>query len=361
MLKFILKRLFYGILVMFGVTTVVFFLFNVLPGDPARILLGNHAEQSQIDEINRDLGRDKPIATQYMMYLNDLSPISVHDVVDPDHYLFLNKKKYTGVVLFNISSTKAIVLKYPYLRRSWFTKRKVSEIIMDKLPKTAILAVASIVLASILGIIFGIFAAVYKNSMFDRSSLVFAVLGMAGPSFFVGIIIAMMLGYFWSKEFPFPVLLLMICGVLTVINMVITFRKKRASLDEAVPATVGELERAQARYDRKLFLNVFLGSLWKSLSWAALIWFVIYALHRFFGMPFPFIDSYLSLPGTGLNNQGSIFEYDDFGNEKLVLKNLVLPSLTLGIRPLAIVLQLTRSSLLEVLSHDYIRTNPKWP
>src|ERR1051325_2297929 len=356
MIKFILKRLFYGILVMFGVTTVVFFLFNVLPGDPARILLGNHAEQSQIDEINRDLGRDKPIATQYLMYLNDLSPVSVHDVVDPDHYLFLNKKKYTGVVLFNISSTKAIVLKYPYLRRSWFTKRKVSEIIMDKLPKTAILAVASIVLASILGIIFGIFAAVYKNSVFDRSSPVFAVLGMAGPSFFVGIIVAMMLGYFWSKEFPFPVLLLAIWGVLTLVFAMRESLKRRRDYDEAVPKTMGGLERSKIRYSQKYFFGVILPSAWKALTWASLVWFIIYALHRFFGLPFPLIDSYLSLPGTGLNNQGSIFEYDDFGNEKLVLKNLVLPSLTLGIRPLAIVLQLTRSSLLEVLSHDYIRT-----
>jgi peptide/nickel transport system permease protein len=73
-------------------------------------------------------------------------------------------------------------------------------------------------------------------------------------------------------------------------------------------------------------------------------------------MPLLWADWYVGLPGTGLNNQGSIFEYDDFGNEKVVLKNLVLPALTLGIRPLAIVLQLTRSSLLDVLSQDYIRT-----
>src|ERR1051326_811692 len=117
---------------MFGVTTVVFLLFNVLPGDPARMMLGQNATQEQIDAINKDLGRDKPIATQYLMYLNDLCPISIHNVTDPDHYLYLNPKKYSAVKLFNISSTKAIVLKYPYLRRSYITKRNVSEIIIDK-------------------------------------------------------------------------------------------------------------------------------------------------------------------------------------------------------------------------------------
>lgn len=338
MARFIFKRLFYGMLVMFGVTTVVFFLFNVLPGDPARMMLGQNAQQEQIDAINKDLGRDKPIATQYLMYLNDLSPISVHNVTDPDHYLYLNPKKYSAIKLFNISSTKAIVLKYPYLRRSYITKRKVSEIIIDKLPATAILAVASIVLASILGIVMGMFAAIYKNSVFDRSSLVFAVLGMAGPSFFVGIIIAMMLGYFWSKEFPFPMLLVVIYLVWSVFEFALSWRINK-TVD--VPRS---------------FKDVFLASLWKSLFWSAFVWFILYSLHRFFGVPIPLADSYIGLPGTGLNNQGSIFEYDDFGNEKIVMKNLVLPAITLGIRPLAIVIQLTRSSLLDVLSQDYIRT-----
>ena len=283
MAKFILKRLFYGILVMLGVTTVVFFLFNVLPGDPARVMLGNHATQEQIDEINKDLGRDKPLLTQYLMYLNDLSPVSVHNVTDPDHFLYLAPKKYSAIKLFNISSTKAVVLKFPYLRRSYVTKRKVSEIILDKLPKTAILAVASIVLASILGIIFGLFAAVYKNSLFDRSSLVFAVLGMAGPSFFVGIIIAMMLGYFWSKEFPFPVLLLGICALFTIFNYIRDEIKARR--DDEVPKNLDTLVKKLKYYG----LNRFLSALWKSLFWSALIWFVIYALHRFFGVPFPLI------------------------------------------------------------------------
>ncbi|MEW6467286.1 MAG: ABC transporter permease [Bacteroidota bacterium] len=339
MLKFIAKRIFYGLLVLFGVVTIVFFLFNVLPGDPARMMLGQHAEQKLLDAINKDLGRDKPLAVQYLVYLNDLSPISIHDVADPDNHLYLNPKKYTATKLFNVSSSKAIVLKYPYLRKSYINKRKVSEIIIEKLPATAILAVASIVIASCLGIVLGIFAAINKNSLFDRSSLVFAVLGMAGPSFFIGIIIAMMFGYFWTKEFPFPLLFIVIY------------------LLWAIGVFIRDYLRAKKNiYSELKIRSLILGALWKSILWSVIVWMVVYTLNKFFHVPFPLIDYYFQLPGTGLNNQGSIFKVDDLGNETLMLKNLILPAVTLGIRPLAIVIQLTRSSMLDVLSQDYIRT-----
>ena len=94
MIKFIFKRLFYGFLVLLGVITVVFLLFNVLPGDPARAMLGQRADQASIDAINKDLGRDKPLPVQFIMYINDLSPISVHDDVDKNHYLYLSLDKY---------------------------------------------------------------------------------------------------------------------------------------------------------------------------------------------------------------------------------------------------------------------------
>lgn len=59
---------------------------------------------------------------------------------------------------------------------------------------------------------------------------------------------------------------------------------------------------------------------------------------------------------TGLNIQGSIFELDELGNDIIVWKNLLLPTLALGVRPLAIITQITRSSVLDVLSSPYIQT-----
>lgn len=259
MIKYISKKILYGVLVLYGVITVIFFLFNVLPGDPATIMLGQRANKDAIEAIHKDLGTDRPIMEQYAMYLNDLSPISVHNNINNQSLWFLNPEKYSWTPLFTFGENKSVVAKLPYLRRSYITKRKVSDIIVETLPETAVLAFTSIVIASIVGIFLGIISAVKRNTIYDRMSLVLAVLGMAAPSFFVGLIIAWLFGYV-LKDY------------------------------------------------------------------------------------------------TGLSPTGSLYDIDVWDGEKLKLKNLILPSITLGIRPLAIVVQLMRSSLLDVMSQDYIRT-----
>ncbi len=258
MIQFIIKRLLYGFLVLIGVITIVFLLFNVLPGDPARMMLGQRADIASVEAINKDLGRDKPLPVQFLMYVNDLSPISVHDPIHPEHYLYLSKQKYSYKQLFSTGS-KVVVLKYPYLRRSYITKRKVSDIIIETLPETTILALASILFGSFFGILLGILSAVKKNSWLDKGALIFAILGTALPSFFVGLIFIWLFGF-------------------------------------------------------------------------------------------------VLLDYTGLHNIGTLFITDDFGDEHLELKNIILPTVTLGLRPLAVIIQLTRNSLLDVLSQDYIRT-----
>lgn len=71
---------------------------------------------------------------------------------------------------------------------------------------------------------------------------------------------------------------------------------------------------------------------------------------------FAIIFGYLLRQVTGLNMQGSIFEVNDYGNDYLSYKNLILPALALGIRPVSVITQLTRGSFLDVLSGDFIRT-----
>lgn len=259
MAKFIFRKFLYGAVVLFGVVTTIFFLFNVLPGDPATVMLGQRAGKDAIDAINRDLGRDKPLPQQYAHYLNDLSPVSVHHLSDRGHLWYLDPAKYSWAPLFTVGN-KAVVLKVPYLRRSYITKRNVSEIIRDTLPETALLAVVAMLLASALGIFLGVITATHKNSLLDRSIFVGAtVFGMSAPSFLVGLLMAWLFGYVLSAY-------------------------------------------------------------------------------------------------TGLNASGSLYELDVWQGEQIQWKNLILPALTLGVRPLSIVIQLTRSSLLDVLSQDYIRT-----
>lgn len=260
MLTYTLKRLLYGILVLLGVVTLVFFLFNILPGDPARMMLGQRADAESIEIINRDLGRDKPIAIQYVNYLNDLLPISIHNNSDSDNYFFLAPEKYAPYTQLIKLGNVSIVLKSPYLRRSYQSQRKVSEIISSAFPQTALLAIVALGFALVVGILLGVLSALFKDSWIDRLTLVVSTLGMSLPSFFAAILIA---------------------------------------------------------------------------------WFFAYVLADL----------------THLNMFGNLYTVDDYGTgEYLDLRNLILPAITLGIRPLATLTQLTRNSMLEALSQDYIRT-----
>ena len=76
MFQFIIKKITYSILVLWGVLTLVFFLFNVLPGDPARMMLDQREDSEQLLMLKKRYGFNKPIVTQYFLYLNDLSPFS---------------------------------------------------------------------------------------------------------------------------------------------------------------------------------------------------------------------------------------------------------------------------------------------
>jgi peptide/nickel transport system permease protein len=261
MINFILKRLFYGFLVLLGVVSVVFLLFNVLPGDPARMMLGQRADSASVAAINHDLGRDKSLTVQYLNYINDLSPISVHNSVNENSFWYLNPEKYTSAkVLFHIGKSKVVVVKPPYLRRSYQNSRSVSDILFEAFPKTALLAIVAISIALIIGLVIGVLSALYKDTWFDKIAMVLSVSGMSVPSFFAAIV-------------------------------------------------------------------------------------------------FAWLFAFVLAPYTGLSMFGSLYSVDDFGRgEYINLKNLILPAVVLGIRPLAIVVELTRSSLLEVLSQDYIRT-----
>ncbi len=69
MTNFLLQRLFYSLLIIFGVVTVTFFLMYILPGDPARLMLGQRADVQSVEAIRAELGLDKPIYEQYLSFL----------------------------------------------------------------------------------------------------------------------------------------------------------------------------------------------------------------------------------------------------------------------------------------------------
>lgn len=259
MAGYILQKFGYALLTLLGVVTVIFLLFTILPGDPARMMLGQNETAEQVAIVKKKYGFDKPIGNQYLYYLNDLSPLSFHSD-KTDDYTFLSEDKYTYTKMFTLGTT-TVVLKYPYMRESFQKNgKKVSAVIAETLPNTAILAVSAIIIAMFLGILLGIVSVLFKDGWIDKTIQLVSTFGMSVPSFFSAIIFAWIFGYL---------------------------------------------------------------------------------LHEY----------------TGLNMTGSLYEVDDFGEGKYIQwKNLILPAIVLGIRPLAVVTQLMRNSLLEVLSQDYIRT-----
>lgn len=256
MLAYITRKLLYGIAVLWGVATLVFFLFNILPGDPAQMMLGQRADKESVDAIREELGMNQSLAKQYVDYLNDLVPISFYDISNGTQKL----EKIGHYGKFATIGSTAIVVKAPYLRMSYQSKRKVSDILGEAFPNTLLLAAVSISIALILGLLIGIMAAVVNKPFWNKLTLFVTTIGMSLPSFFAAILMAWIFGFLLQEH-------------------------------------------------------------------------------------------------TGLNMTGSLYSVDDFGRgEYLSLANLILPALTLGMRPLAVVTELTRTSLLEALSMDYVRT-----
>lgn len=252
-LRYFIRKILYGLTVLWGVVSLVFLLFNVLPGDPARLTLGQRSDLASLENVRKELNLDKPVFTRYLLYLNDLSPVGIHGNTEADHL------KYQPYAHIALGSTKEMDIKNPYLGRSYQSKRLVWDVLADALPGTIILALSAMAFATVFGILLGVIAALHKNTWLDTSAVLASVAGISAPSFFAGLLIAYLFGYVFS-------------GI------------------------------------------------------------------------------------TGLSMVGSLWEYDTFGGRYLSVKNLILPALTLGIRPLAIITQLTRSSLLDVLTQDYIRT-----
>ncbi len=249
MYRFLAKKIVYGYFVLVGVVVVVFFLFQGF-GDPARLVLGQAGDSTTIQNIRKELALDQPKWKQFVLYLNDVSLISIHSSSE------IQKKQLKG---FFIGKNQKIGLKVPYLRRSYQSKREVGDLLMEALPGTILLAFTAMLLATIVGVLLGILAAVKQNTWMDTSSVFASVLGISAPSFFMGIILAYLFGFVLSDY-------------------------------------------------------------------------------------------------SGLHMTGSLFYIDAFNGKNLQFKNLLLPAITLGIRPLAIITQLTRSSMLDVLDQDYIRT-----
>ena len=235
--------------VVLGLHALLFVLTSGM-GDPARMLVGQRADQGTLESIRRELGLDQPLHRQYLQQLAELAPIGRLDSAararQPHWALTSGEPQWA--------------LKAPWLRRSFQSGQPVLGLILQRLPATALLAVSSLLIAAALGVGLGAAAGYRAHTALDRALSLVSVLGVAAPTFVVAIVLA----------FVFAVWL----GPLTGLN----------------------------------------------------------------------VTGYVVRPS--LLGEGWVFEWS----------NLLLPSLTLGLRPAALIFQLTRSGVIEALGSDMART-----
>lgn len=234
-LAYIFKRLFQLMLILLGVSILVFLMLRMIPGDPAQLLLGEFASPEELARLRVQLGLDQPLPAQYWIYIRNIL-----------HGDFGNSVR-TGV---------------PVLQE-----------ISPRLLATVELSFAAMLIATLLGIAAGVISSVKQYSIFDYGSMLLALIGVSMPIFWLGL----MLIYLLSVKFP----LLPMMG--------------RISMGLETEPVTG-----------------------------------------------------LLLVDTLLNGQWAAF-WD-------VCLHLLLPAFTLATIPMAIVARITRSSMLEVLNKDYVRT-----
>ncbi len=151
MLSFVLRRAGRLLLTVLLISTLVFFLIRILPGDPAEVVAGFEASDAELAEIRDRLGTDEPVLTQYIGWLTDLLKLD--------------------------------------LGRSFFSNEPVRGLIFARLPVTLLLAGLAFLFALAVAVPLGVISAVRRGSFIDYVGVVYSQLGMAIPGFWLGILL----------------------------------------------------------------------------------------------------------------------------------------------------------------------------
>ncbi|MBC8042102.1 MAG: ABC transporter permease [Rhizobacter sp.] len=157
MLTFLLRRMLQALLIVFGVATATFFMMYVLPGDPARLMLGNRADVQSVEAVRAELGLDQPLYIQYARFLGKAAQGN--------------------------------------LGRSYATNRGVLETILERFPATALLALSAMAISTVLGIAIGIISAIRRYTWIDNGVMLLALVGISTPGFFAGLLVAWIFGF----------------------------------------------------------------------------------------------------------------------------------------------------------------------
>jgi peptide/nickel transport system permease protein len=160
---YILRRFFFLIFIMIGVTLVIFLVSRIVPGDPALLMAGDGATLQDIENLRHQWGMDRPVYIQYLTYLKNL-------------------------------------LKGDF-GRSIFTARPVLYDLKEYFPATFELTVFSLLLATLFGIFSGVVSANHKDKGIDHATRIFSLLGLSMPIFWLGLLLLLVIHYHFGLLF----------------------------------------------------------------------------------------------------------------------------------------------------------------
>lgn len=222
MAKYVLKRFLFLIPIMLGVSFIVFGLLYLTPGDPARNALGPNASEQAVQELREDMGLNDPFLVQYGRYV------------------------------------KNIVTKGD-LGQSYITRVPVVNEIFSRAPATVKLAFFSILLAVIIGIPIGIVSAVKQYSAFDNITMIFALIGLSMPVFWLGLLLIMLfsvkLGWLPSSGFSTPSHMILPCLALGLQQVAVITRMTRSSMLEVIRQDYINTARAKGQREKVVILH----------------------------------------------------------------------------------------------------------
>jgi peptide/nickel transport system permease protein len=221
LLAFLRRRVVQMIPVLLGISLITFFMIHLIPGDPARNMLGPRATPERVAELRQSLGLDEPLWSQYRRFL-------------------------TGVVRGDLGT-------------SLYYRQAVGPLVLERLPPTVFLIVYSAVIALIVAIPLGIVAAVRRNSWVDQTIRTVSLITLAMPAFWLGVLLILYFGLYrawfpvggYGETFPEHLHHLFLPSLTIALSIApILIRSLRSSMAGNLRAQFATTARAKGLTDR---------------------------------------------------------------------------------------------------------------
>ena len=220
MLRFLAARLFSALVVVLGVSVLVFLLIHLVPGDPVEVMLGEGSQATDREALRQALGLDRPWSVQLVQYLEGLLRLDL------------------GVSLYS--------------------RRPIADILLERLPATLELAAAGLLVAVLIALPLGVVAALRRDTAWDAGAMGFAMLGVSIPNFWMGplliLVFSLWLGWLPVSGREGPASLVLPALTLGTAMAAILSRMIRATLLEVLNEDYVRTARA------------------KGLSWSRVVW-----------------------------------------------------------------------------------------